>query len=99
MVCTPSDIEHWLGNEAPPDIKLMLLCVQAVTAKGHPKFRKTREGKNSYKSVTHTKIKIQIYESSSLVPRAIISDLAVSFPELSRRPQKSFPNLTSNPRG
>ena len=81
-------LKHWLGNEAPPDIKLMLLCVQAVTAKGHPKFRKTREGKNS---VTHTKIKIQIYESNSLVPCAIISDLAGSFPELSRRPQKSFP--------
>ena len=25
------------GAEAPPDFKLMLLCVQAVTAKEHPK--------------------------------------------------------------
>ena len=25
------------GAEAPPDFKFMLLCVQAVTAKGHPK--------------------------------------------------------------
>ena len=24
--------------EAPPDFKLMLPCVQPVTAKGHPKF-------------------------------------------------------------
>ena len=45
----------------PPHLKLMLLCVQAVysTAKGQPKFRKAREGKNSFQvisSVTHTKI-------------------------------------------
>ena len=30
------------GTEALPDFKLMLLCVQAVTAKGHPKFRHTQ---------------------------------------------------------
>ena len=30
------------GAEAPLDFKLMLLCVQAVTAKGHPK-RTTRQ--------------------------------------------------------
>ena len=33
------------GAEAPPDFKLMLSCVQAVTAKGCPKFRKAREEK------------------------------------------------------
>ena len=33
------------GAEAPPDFKLMLLCVQAVTAKGHPKFRKNERKK------------------------------------------------------
>ena len=32
-------------GEAPPDFKLMLLCVQAVTTKGCPKFRKAREEK------------------------------------------------------
>ena len=33
------------GAEAPPpDFKLMLLCVNAVTAKGRPKLRKAREG-------------------------------------------------------
>ena len=26
------------GGGTPPDFKLMLLCVQAVTAKGHPKI-------------------------------------------------------------
>ena len=26
----------------------MLLCVQAVTAKGHPKFRKAREEKTAF---------------------------------------------------
>jgi len=26
------------GGEASPDFKFMLLCVQAVTAKGHPKI-------------------------------------------------------------
>ena len=38
-------------------IKLMLLCVQAVTVKGHTK---SKRGKNSFQvisSVTHTKIK------------------------------------------
>ena len=35
------------GTEAPPDFKLMLLCVQAVTAKGLPKCRKTKEGKTA----------------------------------------------------
>ena len=35
----------------------------------------------------------------TLVPHAIIADLAVMFPELSRRPQNSFPDLISNPRG
>ena len=38
-------------------IKLVLLYVQAVTVKGHPKIKK---GNNSFKvisSVTHTKIK------------------------------------------
>ena len=34
-----------MGRAAPPDFKLMLLCVQAVTAKGHPKFRNTKEKK------------------------------------------------------
>ena len=31
------------GIEAPLDSKLMLLCVQAVTPKERPKFRKTRQ--------------------------------------------------------
>ena len=38
------------GAEAPPDFKLMLLCVQAVTAKGRPKFRKAREEKTAFRS-------------------------------------------------
>ena len=42
------------GAEAPPDFKLMLSCVQAVTAKGCPKFRKAREEKQVISSVTHT---------------------------------------------
>jgi len=59
------------GAEAPPDFKLMLLCVQAVTAKGHPKCWKTKEEKNSFQvigSVTHTKSKlrsVQIYKFGS----------------------------------
>ena len=49
------------GGEASPDFKLMLLCVQAVTAKGRPNLEKQElEEKNSFQvisSVTHTKIK------------------------------------------
>ena len=26
----------WTGGAAPPDFKLMLLCIQAVTVKGRP---------------------------------------------------------------
>ena len=45
------------GAEASPDFKLMLLCAQAVTTKGH---QKTRQKKNSFQvisNVTLTKIK------------------------------------------
>ena len=37
--------------EAPPpqDFKVMLLCVQAVTAKECPKFRKAREKKTAFR--------------------------------------------------
>ena len=37
------------GAEAPSDFKLMLLCVQAVTPKRHPKFRKAREEKAAFR--------------------------------------------------
>ena len=50
--------KFWGGAEAPPDFKLVLLCVQAVTSKGRPKLEK-QERKNSFQvisSVTHTKI-------------------------------------------
>ena len=36
------------GSRGGP-FKLMLLCVQAFTAKGHPKFRKAREGKTAFR--------------------------------------------------
>ena len=35
----------------------------------------------------------------ALAPRAMIADLAVSFPDLSGRPQNLFPDLTGNFRG
>ena len=42
------------GAAPPPDFKLMLLCVQAVTAKGRPKFviikkQKRKEQLSGYK--------------------------------------------------
>ena len=43
------------GAEASPDFKLMLPCVQAVTAQGHPKFRKTNSFQDT-SPVTLTKI-------------------------------------------
>ena len=43
--------EGW-GAEAPPDFELMLLCVQAVAAKGRPKciiIKKKREEKTAFR--------------------------------------------------
>ena len=49
------------GAEEPPDFKLMLLCMKAVTTKGHPKcIVEKQERNNSFQvmsSVTYTKIK------------------------------------------
>ena len=38
-----------MGGGGGGGFKLMLLCVQAVTAKGHPKFRKAREEKTAFR--------------------------------------------------
>ena len=74
ILCKGVGKEGWGGQgggvEAPPDFKVMLLCVQVVTAKGHPKciMEKKPRGKSSFQvvsSVTHTKSKLRnvlIYE-------------------------------------
>ena len=86
------------GGLKPPDFKLILLCVQAVTAKEHPKFViiKKREEKTAFTLLRIQKSKLRSWIYFALAPHAIFADLVVS---LSRRPQNSFPDLTSDPRG
>ena len=48
------------GGRGVTEFKFMLLCVHAVTAKGHQNVEKQERKKNSFQvisSVTHTKIK------------------------------------------
>ena len=62
-----------VGKEAPTDFKLMLLCLQVVTAKGCPKFRKKRGKKqlSGYKQC-HT-YKTQSLEVSKYMNSALIT--------------------------
>ena len=45
------------------------------------------------------KSKLRSWIYFTLLPYAIIGDLAVSFSDLSERPQNSFSDITSDPRG
>ena len=61
---------------------------QLATVKGRPKFRKTIEKIPAFRmqALLHIqKSKLRSWIYFALVPRAIIADLAVSFPDLSRR--------------
>ena len=60
------------GVEASPDFKLMLLCVHAVIAKGHLKFRKAKEEKqlSGYKqcyTYKNQSLKVSKYMNLALV--------------------------------
>ena len=62
-------------GEAPPDFKLMLLCVQAVTTKGCPKFRKAKEEKqlSGYKQCYTYKNQRLSLEVSKYINLALIT--------------------------
>ena len=89
-----------------PRFKLMLLCVKVVTTKRIYYYRKKEEKKKKKKTafriqaVSHLqKSKFRNWIYFTLVPCAIIADLVFLFPDLSRRPQNSFPDVSSDPGG
>ena len=72
--CRQGRVGWGLKPPPPQDFKLMLLCVQVVTAKGSPKCINKR-GKNGFQvtsSVTHTKLRSVQYVNSAFKLQVVL---------------------------